>query len=132
MGTKVCLVGGRTGGQTAGDMTGLAVLGGVALALTGAPLLADPALLEGDAGFGAYLSAECVACHGAGADAAGIPRSAGLERAMFVAAMLDYRTKARPHPIMQTIAARLTDPEIAALAAYFETAGDRSGQGKMR
>jgi cytochrome c len=33
--------------------------------------------------------------------------------------MNGYRLKVRPNPVMQTIAARLSDEEIAALAAYF-------------
>ena len=33
--------------------------------------------------------------------------------------MDDYRQKRRENPIMQTIAGRLSDQEIAALAAYF-------------
>jgi cytochrome c len=31
-----------------------------------------------------------------------------------------YKQKLRPHPVMQMMASRLSDEEIAALAAYFE------------
>jgi cytochrome c len=36
-------------------------------------------------------------------------------------AMHAYRQQLRPHPVMQMVAARLSDEEIAALAAYFKT-----------
>ena len=32
-----------------------------------------------------------------------------------------YRQKLRPHPVMQMMAGRLSEEEIAALAAYFAT-----------
>ena len=32
-----------------------------------------------------------------------------------------YRSKSRAHPVMNMIAGRLSDAEIAALAAYFAT-----------
>jgi cytochrome c len=34
--------------------------------------------------------------------------------------MHSYKKKVRPHPVMQMIAGRLTNEEIAALAAYFK------------
>ncbi len=34
-------------------------------------------------------------------------------------AMHAYKRKIRPHPVMQMMAGRLSDEEIAALAAYF-------------
>jgi cytochrome c len=38
----------------------------------------------------------------------------------FVLAMHAYKQRLRPHPVMQMMAGRLSDDEIAALAAYFE------------
>lgn len=76
---------------------------------------------EGDAGLGEYLSAECVTCHQANAEADGIPQIVGLDPGTFVEAMLAYKTKQREHPIMQMMAGRLNDEEIAALAAYFNS-----------
>jgi cytochrome c len=35
-----------------------------------------------------------------------------------------YKNKQRNHPVMQMIAGRLNDEEIAALAAYFKDAGE--------
>ena len=73
----------------------------------------------GDRAFGEYLSAECVTCHRVGGQSQGIPSIAGLPPATFLDLLAQYRAKQRANPIMQTIAARLTDDEMAALAAYF-------------
>jgi cytochrome c len=81
----------------------------------------DPAVLaiEGDAAFGAYLSSECVTCHLVDGGDQGIPSIAGWPQEDFVVAMHAYKQKLRPHPVMQMMAGRLSDDEIAALAAYF-------------
>lgn len=76
---------------------------------------------EGDIELGAYLSAECVSCHQANTQADGIPQIVGLDPDTFIEAMLAYKTKQREHPIMQMMAGRLNEEEIAALAAYFAT-----------
>ena len=81
--------------------------------------LAAPALAAGDRALGEYLSAECVACHQLGGRHQGIPPIVAWPQEPFVAAMNAYKLKERPNPVMQTIAARLTDEEVAALAAYF-------------
>ena len=81
--------------------------------------LAGPALAAGDRALGEYLSAECVACHQLSGRFQGIPPIVAWPEEAFVAAMNAYRLKERPNPVMQTIAGRLTDEEIAALAAYF-------------
>ncbi|SIT15821.1 cytochrome c [Roseivivax lentus] len=75
--------------------------------------------LEGDAEYGAYLAAECLTCHQADGGNDGIPSITGWPDEDFVVAMHAYRQKLRPHPLMQMMAARLSDEEIAALAAYF-------------
>ncbi|WP_170335307.1 c-type cytochrome [Ruegeria arenilitoris] len=72
-----------------------------------------------DLELGAYLSAQCVTCHQKGSENEGIPNIAGLSSKDFVAAMQAYKQNDRAHPIMQMLAARLNDDEIAALAAYF-------------
>lgn len=83
----------------------------------------DPAILalQGDPEYGAYLSGECTTCHQtAGADN-GIPSIVLWPEEDFVLAMHAYKSKHRIHPVMQMIAGRLGDEEIAALAAYFAT-----------
>lgn len=81
----------------------------------------DPAILalQGDPAYGEYLSSECVTCHRRDGADKGIPSITGWTVEDFATAMHAYKTKARPHPVMQMMAARLSDEEIAALAAYF-------------
>lgn len=76
--------------------------------------------IVGDADYGEYLSTECTTCHQADGDYDGIPAITQWPVEDFVIAMHAYKQKARPHPVMQMMAGRLSDEEIAALAAYFE------------
>ena len=86
----------------------------------------DPAILAlvGDREYGEYLSSECTACHQASGGDAGIPSIVFWPEDDFVIAMHAYKNKIRPNPVMQLIAGRLGDEEIAALAAYFATIED--------
>ena len=77
--------------------------------------------MEGDVEYGEYLSSECVACHSARGSDEGIPVITGLEQEAFVLALHDYRDGHREHQVMTTVTARLSDEEIASLAAYFAT-----------
>ena len=81
--------------------------------------LTAPARAAGDRALGEYLSAECVACHQLTGRYQGIPPIVAWPEETFVAAMNEYKLRRRANPVMQTIAARLSDEEIAALAAYF-------------
>jgi cytochrome c553 len=74
---------------------------------------------QADKALGEYLSAECVACHQLTGRYEGIPPIVGWPSTTFVEILAEYRTKKRDNAIMQTIAARLSEDEIAALAAYF-------------
>lgn len=82
----------------------------------------DPAILaiQGDPDYGEYLSGECTTCHQTNGGDDGIPSIIQWPVEDFVVALHAYRNKLRPHPAMQMIAGRLSDEEIAALAAYFE------------
>lgn len=82
----------------------------------------DPAILalQGDREYGEYLASECLTCHRADGSSAGIPSITHWPNADFVIAMHAYKAKLRPHPVMQIMAGRLSNEEIAALAAYFE------------
>ena len=81
----------------------------------------DPAILElvGDPDYGEYLSSECTTCHQADGSDQGIPAITGWPADDFVVAMHAYKNKLRPHPVMQMMASRFSNEEIAALAAYF-------------
>lgn len=83
----------------------------------------DPAIfaIEGDHAYGEYLSSECLTCHQADGGDDGIPSITGWPSRHFVTAMHAYKKKLRPHPVMQMMAGRLSDEEIASLAVYFES-----------
>ncbi len=94
------------------------------LFLVAHPVFADDAedalLAEiGDAEYGEYLASECTACHQASGEVDGIPSIIGWDEESFRLSMHDYRVKTRQHPVMNMIAERLGDEEIAALSAYF-------------
>ena len=82
----------------------------------------DPEILalKGDPEYGEYLSNECLTCHQADGGADGIPSITQWPEEDFVVAMHAYKRKLRPHPVMQMMAGRLSNDEIAALAAYFK------------
>jgi cytochrome c553 len=75
-----------------------------------------------DVELGRYLSSECMTCHGTAKTDSTIPNIFGLGQARFAEALRAYRAKALPNPIMQTVAGRLNDEDIASLALFFETA----------
>jgi cytochrome c len=77
--------------------------------------------LEGDPEYGEYLSAECTTCHLRDGEDNGIPSITNWPAEDFVAALHAYKSKLRPHPVMQMMAGRLSNEEIAALAAYYAT-----------
>lgn len=92
--------------------------------LAGLALVAACATAEaaGDRELGEYLFGECTACHQAsGRQTAGIPAIIAWPEDQFVAVMEAYRTHQRENRVMQTIAARLSHEEVAALAAYLST-----------
>ncbi len=76
--------------------------------------------MVGDPEYGEYLSSECKTCHQPDGNDDGIPSITNWPAEDFVVAMHAYKQKLRPHPVMQMMAGRLSDEEIAALAAYFE------------
>lgn len=82
----------------------------------------DPAILAiaGDREYGEYLSSECTTCHKADGSDDGIPSITGWPAEDFVVAMHAYKVKHRPHPVMQMMASRLSEEEIASLAVYFQ------------
>lgn len=81
----------------------------------------DPAILaiQGDPEYGEYLASECTTCHQSSGANDGIPGISGWPTQDFIVAMYAYKRKLRPHPVMQMMAGRLSDEEIAAIAAYF-------------
>lgn len=76
--------------------------------------------IVGDPSYGEYLSGECTACHQTSGAGDGIPAITRWPNAEFVTAMHAYKDGVRAHSIMQMMATRLSNEEIAALAAYFK------------
>jgi cytochrome c553 len=96
-----------------------AVLTAALAGLAGLPATASRA--SGDRALGQHLSSECVTCHQLSGRFDGIPPIVGWPEESFVEIMNEYKFKVRNHPVMQTIAGRLTAEEILALAAYFRS-----------
>ena len=84
----------------------------------------DPAILSmaGDPAYGAYLAGECTTCHRLDGADKGIPSIVGWPVDDFVIALHAYKRGTRVHAVMQMVAGRLSDEEIAALAAHFQEA----------
>jgi cytochrome c553 len=81
-----------------------------------------PGLIKGDRALGEYLSNECVACHQiSGKPVGGIPPIVGVPEDQFLVLMHAYRDKLRDNEVMRAITSRLSDGEIASLAAYFSS-----------
>lgn len=83
-------------------------------------LPAEILAIVGDRDYGEYLASECLTCHQQSGGDDGIPSITRWHEEDFVIAMHAYKRKLRPHPVMQMMAGRLSDEEIAALAAYFK------------
>lgn len=84
--------------------------------------------IVGDVEYGEYLASECLTCHNSDGADAGIPSIVGWHPDDFAVAMHAYKQKLRPHPVMQMMAERLSDEEIAALAAYFKDIQQERGR----
>jgi cytochrome c553 len=101
-------------------MQSVRVLAFTALASIFAAEQARPENRQGDRLLGEYLSAECVTCHQVTGKVTGaIPPIIAWPDEQFIAVMHSYKNKERENSVMQTMAGRLSDDEIAALAAYF-------------
>ena len=105
----------RLRGRSRGVVSFCAAAGILAAAATAGARAADVEL-------GRYLATECMTCHGTASATSTIPNIFGLGEGHFVEVIRAYRVKALPNPIMQSIASRLNDEDIEALAAYFATA----------
>lgn len=97
-----------------------ALFGAIAPQRAGIAAHASTLASKGDKAFGEYLSATCTTCHQVtGRATGGVPPILAWPEDQFAAVMKSYRAKDRDNQVMQTIASRLTDEEIYALAAYF-------------
>jgi cytochrome c553 len=87
-----------------------------------AVLLLLPPAFAADVELGRYLATECMTCHGASKADSTIPDIFGKPESLIGEGLKAYRDRRLPNEVMQTVASRLKDDEIAALAAYFRTA----------
>lgn len=72
-----------------------------------------------DVDLGRYLSNGCLTCHRSGTATSTIPNIFGMAESTFAEVIKAYRDKRLGNAVMQSIAGRLKDDEIEALAAYF-------------
>ena len=76
----------------------------------------------GDAAAGAAKAKRCVACHGAKGEGKGkTPAIAGLPEDVLVKALHDYKSGARKNLMMKMITKKLSDQDMADLAAYYHS-----------
>jgi cytochrome c553 len=85
--------------------------------------------VAGDAAAGAKKNALCVGCHGiSGYHTAfpqeyRVPKLSGQSAGYLAAALQAYKSGERKHPSMRTLAASLSDQDVADLAAYYASTG---------
>ena len=84
----------------------------------------DDILKNADIGYGEYLSGECVTCHRINGADDGIPNIIGLDAVGFAYIMKAYKDKELDNKVMQLVAKRLDQEQIASLAVYFKSLGD--------
>jgi cytochrome c553 len=104
--------------RSAGLSVGVAVL--LALAAPVAPAAAD-----GNAAAGHGKAKKCAACHGIDGKAKlpDAPNLAGQNPIYLVAALNAYKSGARKNDMMSLVAPKLSDQDIADLAAYYASLG---------
>jgi cytochrome c len=93
----------------------------IAAAATALAASADTGFAAADIQLGRYLAAECMTCHRAGTTTSTIPNIFGVPEVILVQVLTAYRDKRLANPVMQNIAGRLSDDDIASLALYFAT-----------
>lgn len=83
-------------------------------------LASTVARADAEAGKTTYAARGCIGCHGAGgvSNVAANPTLKGRDAAFVRQALTDYRSGARKNPIMNAMAAGLSDAEIRNLADY--------------
>lgn len=80
---------------------------------------ADDILKKADIGYGEYLSAECVTCHKVAGKSEGVPSISGVDAETLATILHAYKAKELENKVMQLMAGRLDDEQIASLSVYF-------------
>ena len=82
--------------------------------------LTGMAQAAGDAQAGKAKAGSCAGCHGANGEGKGTyPALAGKSEDTLVQALQDYKSGKRSNAIMKSFASKLSDQDIANLAAYY-------------
>ena len=82
--------------------------------------MAGTAQAGGDAAAGKTKAKGCVGCHGADGKGKGKnPPIVGKDEATFVASLNDYKSGSKEHKMMNMLAKKLSDQDMADLAAYY-------------
>jgi len=90
--------------------------------------------VKGDASAGEKKNAMCLGCHSIKGyqssfpEVYKVPMIAGQSASYIVAALNAYKKGERKHPTMRSVAASLSDQDMADLAAYFSADGVVAGQ----
>ena len=87
----------------------------------GSLLVAQAAVAQGDAAAGQAKAALCAACHGIDGNSAIAtnPKLAGQNSNYLVKQLKDFKSGARPGPIMSAMVLALTDQDMQDIAAWF-------------
>ena len=99
------------------------------LATLVASLFTAPAAFAQDAAAGKTKAAMCIGCHGIPGYQASfpevfkVPKISGQNGGYVVAALAAYKKGERKHPTMRSVAASLSDKDMADLGAFYETHG---------
>jgi cytochrome c553 len=93
--------------------------------LVAAALSINGAQAAGDASAGQARSRGCQTCHGANGIASmpGVPSLAAQNEQYLIKVLGDYKTGARKDDMMSLVAQRLSDDDVANLAAYYAGLG---------
>jgi cytochrome c553 len=90
------------------------------IAIVGWLGLVGSAQAAGDAAAGKAKAVMCASCHGEkGEGVAPNPKLAGISEADLLKALKDYKSGAKPNPVMSGMAATLSDQDMENLAAYY-------------
>ncbi|MEO8013257.1 c-type cytochrome [Polaromonas sp.] len=105
----------------------------VALALSSVTVASFAQDIKGDANAGQTKNAMCIGCHGIKGyqssfpEVYKVPMISGQSAGYLSSALHEYKKGDRKHPTMRSIAATLTDQDIADLSAYYSAHGVVAG-----
>lgn len=93
----------------------------VAIVSLGLSVVAAPGAIAGDAAAGKAKAESCVSCHGRGGKSTNPnnPNLAGQKKNYLIKAMKAYKDGSRKDPMMNSLAAGLSDADIENIAEYF-------------